>query len=106
MTNISSVVSNTAIQGAYRNGQDLSAARQVKPLQEAASFSEIVKTAASNAVETVHHADKVATAGLKGEIGTQQIVEATLELESTLRLAVSVRDKVVQAYQEVLRMPI
>jgi flagellar hook-basal body complex protein FliE len=34
------------------------------------------------------------------------VVEATLELETTLRIAVSMRDKFVQAYQEVLRMPI
>ena len=106
MTNIGSVVSNAAIQGAYRNGQELRAARNGAPLDESASFSEMVKSAASNAVESARRADEVTSAGLKGEIGTQQVVEATLEMESTLRVAVSVRDKVVQAYQEILRMPI
>ena len=106
MSNINSVISNAAIQGAYQSGQELKAARQGVSAEESPNFSEMVKTATSNAVESVRQADRIAEAGLKGEIGTQQVVEATLELESTLRVAVSVRDKVVQAYQEILRMPI
>ena len=39
-------------------------------------------------------------------MGTQQVVEATLALESTVKTVVAMRDKFVEAYQEVLRMPI
>ena len=45
-------------------------------------------------------------AGLRGDLDTERFVEATLEPETTLRVAVSMRDKFVQAYQEVLRMPL
>ena len=44
--------------------------------------------------------------GLRGEIGRQEVVEATLALESTVKTVVALRDKFVEAYQEVLRMPI
>ena len=31
--------------------------------------------------------------GLNGEIGTQEVVEATMALESTVKIAVAMRDK-------------
>ena len=34
------------------------------------------------------------------------MVEATMEMETTLRLAVSVRDRLVEAYQQIMQMPI
>ena len=51
-------------------------------------------------------AEAVAQKGLTGEVGTQRVVEATLELESTVKMMVSMRDKVIEAYQEIMRMPI
>ena len=45
-------------------------------------------------------------AGLVGDVSAQQVVEATLEMETTLKLAVSVRDRLVEAYQQVMQMPI
>ena len=50
--------------------------------------------------------EAVAQAGLRGEADTQQVVEAMLAMESTVKVAVSVRDRFVEAYQEILRMPI
>ncbi len=43
---------------------------------------------------------------MAGEASTQQVVEATIALESTVKIAVSMRDKLVEAYQEVMRMSI
>ena len=51
-------------------------------------------------------AEILAQAGLRGEADTQQVVEAMLAMESTVKVAVSVRDRFVEAYQEILRMPI
>jgi flagellar hook-basal body complex protein FliE len=61
---------------------------------------------AADAVDTARTAEQAASAGLRGDLDTQSVVEATLELETTLRVAVSMRDKFVQAYQEILRMPL
>ena len=104
MTDTTSVVSTAAIQGAYRNGQSLSPTEGAQA--DAGSFSEVLRDAAAEAVDTARNSEQVAAAGLRGELDTQSVVEATLELETTLRVAVSMRDKFVQAYQEVLRMPL
>ena len=106
MAGIDSVVTTAATRGAYQSSQDLAAAKTTTVAKPESSFSELVGEAVSNTVETARQADKTAVAGLKGEASTQQVVEATLELETTVRVAVAMRDKVVQAYQEILRMPI
>lgn len=105
MAVISNVISTAATQNAYKSGQSLGAGRESGGAG-ATSFSEMVREAAGNAVDTMRQADKAAEAGLTGQADTQKVVEAALELESTVRIAVSMRDKFVQAYQEVMRMPI
>ena len=104
MSGINSVVSTAAIQGAYKSSQSLKA--NAPDEGAGASFSKMVAGAAQNVVDTTRTAETVAMQGLSGELGTQQVVEATMELETTLRTAVAVRDKVVEAYQEIMRMQI
>ena len=101
MADIASIASSTFAQGAYRAARDVSGAAP-----GAESFGDVLRTAAADAVGTVRSSEQVAAAGLRGEVDTQRVVEATLELETTLRVAVSMRDKFVQAYQDVLRMQI
>jgi flagellar hook-basal body complex protein FliE len=105
MTEITSVVSTAAIQGAYRSGQTLGPAPSARAAGEE-SFADMLRNVTATAVDTARTAEQAAQAGLRGELDTQSVVEATLELETTLRVAVSMRDKLVAAYQEVLRMPI
>lgn len=97
MTDITSIASSAGAQGAYRAARDVPGAE---------SFGDVLRAAAGNAVDQARASEEIAAAGLRGEIDTQRVVEATLELETTLRVAVSMRDKFVQAYQDVLRMQI
>ncbi len=106
MAGINSVVTSPAILSAYENSQNLRVAKTDATNNTDTSFANVLGAAVSDVTETVRQADRAAVAGLKGDISTQQVVEATMELETSLRVAVSVRDKVVQAYQEILRMPI
>ncbi len=64
------------------------------------------RDAAADAIQTIRSAEAAAQAGLDGKVGTQQVVEATMELETTVRIAVTMRDKLVEAYQQIMRMPI
>ena len=93
--------------GAYRHAQDLTggAIPAAQP-QPGTSFADMLRDATQDAVATIREGDRAAQLGLTGEMGTQQVVEATLALESTVKTVVAMRDKFVEAYQEVLRMPI
>jgi len=104
MTDISSVLSTATIQSAYRSSQGLGPA--TGEADAAGSFSSVLRDVAADAVNTARASEQTAAAGLRGELDTQAVVEATLQLETTLSVAVSMRDKFVQAYQEILRMPL
>ena len=107
MTDIASIASSAGAQGAYRAAQSVSGAGSLGSEGFGPeSFGEVLRGAAGNAIGTVRASEGIAAAGLRGEIDTQRVVEATLELETTLRVAVGMRDKFVQAYQDVLRMQI
>jgi flagellar hook-basal body complex protein FliE len=102
-----SVISTSAVRGAYKSSQSLAADKTVAPQEnDENSFTALVRNATASAVETVRSGEVTAQAGLRGEADTQQVVEAMMAMESTVKVAVSVRDRFVEAYQEILRMPI
>lgn len=61
---------------------------------------------ASSFVETLQTADTTAQAALTGKADSQALVQALAQTELAVEAAVTVRDKVVEAYQEILRMPV
>lgn len=56
--------------------------------------------------ETMRASEAVVQAGLTGRADAQAVVEALARTELAVQTAVAVRDKVVEAYQEILRMPV
>lgn len=73
---------------------------------ESASFGEALSRAVQNAVNTSREAEAASARGLMGQGSVTDLVVAVGRAELTLQTAVSVRDRVVAAYQEVMRMPI
>ena len=69
-------------------------------------FSSIMKNIAQEAVGTIQGAEQTAIDGLNNKVDSQTVVEAMANAEMTVRTATAVRDKVIEAYQEILRMPI
>ncbi|MFY0597980.1 MAG: flagellar hook-basal body complex protein FliE [Cognatishimia sp.] len=107
MSDFSSIRSQAAIQGAYGDAKGLNSPVQVSEgTEKTESFGDMLRNAASQSVENVRQGDEIATQGLTGKAGIQQVVEATMTMESTVRVSVAVRDKLVEAYQDVMRMPI
>ncbi len=51
-------------------------------------------------------AEATSVAAVRGEVSAQRVVEAVMKAELSLKSAVAVRDKVVEAYQEFARMSI
>jgi flagellar hook-basal body complex protein FliE len=73
---------------------------------EGASFGDALSRAVQNAVTTSREAEVASARGLTGEGSVTDLVVAVGRAELTLQTAVAVRDRVVAAYQEVMRMPI
>jgi flagellar hook-basal body complex protein FliE len=70
------------------------------------TFEDFIKDSAKDAMQTVRHADDMAVKGVQGKASTQQVVQAVMSAELTLQAVVAVRDRMVNAYQELMRMPI
>lgn len=69
-------------------------------------FASFVKDAASGAVDTLKQGEAMSMKGIAGEADLTDVVAAVNSAETTLQLVTTLRDRMVQAYQEILRMPI
>jgi flagellar hook-basal body complex protein FliE len=69
-------------------------------------FGGMVREAVGNLVETGKAAEKGAVALAEGKADMVNVVTAMAETEVALETMVSIRDKVIAAYEEIMRMPI
>lgn len=70
------------------------------------SFEALLKTGLENAVETLQQSE---SAGVKASLGKADITDLVMAVnnaEVALQTVTAVRDRAVQAYQDILRMPI
>lgn len=69
-------------------------------------FASVLKDAAKMAIGTAKSAEQSSLAAVAGKADIREVVAAVANAEMTLETVVNVRDKVIGAYQEILRMPI
>ncbi|WP_456640306.1 flagellar hook-basal body complex protein FliE [Bradyrhizobium sp. USDA 10063] len=74
--------------------------------QPAVGFDGVLEQVAADAIGSLKNGEAASVSYIKGKVSAQSVVEAVMSAEQTLQMAVAVRDKVVQAYQEVSRMAI
>ena len=73
---------------------------------EAGGFAGLVKDAIANTSDTLSQAELMTNQAAMGQAELVDVVTAVAAAEVTLETVVSLRDKVVSAYQEIMRMPI
>lgn len=69
-------------------------------------FASVLKNIAFESIDTLKNAETTSMQGLNNQVDSQSVVEALAQAEMTVKTVTAVRDKVVEAYQEILRMPI
>lgn len=63
-------------------------------------------TLAGDLTDTLQTGEATAKAAMAGKADTQSLVQALASSELAIETAVTLRDRVVEAYQEILRMPV
>jgi len=105
----SSFVSATA---AYRsalrtmgieNPQAAGQTQQVAPVQE---FSEVLREAVRDSIDVQRKGEQMSMKAVANEADLSEVVMAVSSAELTLETVVTIRDKVIAAYQDIIRMPI
>jgi len=69
-------------------------------------FSSMVGNAAESALQTMRSAEQTTAAGVAGKADVQQVVEALSDAEVTMQTVVAVRDKVLGAYNDIMKMTV
>ena len=70
------------------------------------SFGNLLANTIDNAIDANRKSENTAIQAASGQSSLQDVVEAVNAAEISLQTVVSIRDRVISAYQEILRMPI
>ena len=96
--------------GAYASLSRLMGGGLAKPLGggsgSGSDFGDMVKQAMSAVVEAGHKSDQQTEAMAAGKANVIDVVTAVSETEVAVDALVSVRDRVIRAYEDILKMPI
>lgn len=76
------------------------------PNPEPGGQSADLSTFAKDFASTLQNGEQTAMAAMTGRADPHSLVQALAQTELAIETAVTVRDKVVEAYQEILRMPV
>ncbi len=107
------VVNPNAVINAYSNSQNIAGgAGQVTTNIDAGkstnapSFSDFMEQTIEQVVDTIKTGETMSAKAVTGEANITDIVQAVTSAEIELQTLVSVRDKMISAYQDIMRMPI
>lgn len=93
-----------------RNNSAIQSYQQARPATEPEpefmSASESLGKVAKDFAATLGESEEASKAAMIGNADPHALVQALAQTELAVEAAVSVRNKVVEAYQEILRMPV
>ena len=101
-----SSIANNAYQMAAKLQQQARAVEDVGAQREGVDFGQMVQEAVETVVDKGNAADNKAIGMIEGKTGVVDVVTAVAETEVALETMVTVRDRVISAYEEIMRMPI
>lgn len=70
------------------------------------TFASVLGGVASDAVESLKMGEAMSFAGIQGKANTREVVDAVMQADQTLKTAVALRDKIVSAYLDIVKMQI
>ena len=70
------------------------------------TFGAFLDRQVTQAVDTLKEGERMSLAAVAGKASAHEVVRSVLAAEMTVQTVVSIRDRMVQAYQDVMRMAI
>lgn len=93
-------------QAAKQIQEGLKSASSTNEADGGLSFGDILKDTVKDVIDTSKAGEAMSIKAMTGEADIVDVVTAISAAEMTLETVVAVRDKVISAYQEIMRMPI
>ena len=79
---------------------------EARDATSAGQFAKMLEQFSEQAVEAGKTAEQATAAAVQGKADLTEVVQAVTNAEVTLQTVVAVRDRIISAYQQILRMPI
>ncbi len=99
-------IANNAYQLAANLQQQARAIEGTTPDPQTHDFGQMVQDAIETVVENGRETDDKAAGMIEGKTSVVDVVTAVSETEVAFETMVTVRDRVISAYEEIMRMPI
>lgn len=90
----------------YQNTAKIGSGATSSARNDQVSFGTMVKAGLEKVVETQQKSEEMSAAAVTGTANITNVVQAVTEAEVVVQTAVAIRDRVIGAYQEIMRMPI
>jgi flagellar hook-basal body complex protein FliE len=100
------MISPIAAAQAYAQAQGASASTGVASGADATSFQSLLSNAMGDLSQSTKAAETQIAAHSQGRAELVDVVTSVASAEASLETVMAVRDQVIQAYQEIMRMPI
>lgn len=84
-------------------------ASKLKPSEEGSNgggFSSMLSNAASGTIDTLKRSEAVSFDAVAGKASLSEVVTAVNSADIALKSVVAIRDRVINAYQDIIKMPI
>lgn len=94
---------------AYQKAQGLGTGLNdmpASPVKAGGNFADVLASYTQDAVQVLKQGEQATLLAAQGKADITEVVTAVSNAELTLQTIVSVRDRVINAYQDILRMPI
>lgn len=96
----------SALATAERILQQTSVPQNESKVAEGSSFLDMVGSALQSAANSGYKSEELATKSLAGKADLTDVVTAVANAETALNTVVTIRDRVINAYQDIIKMPI
>jgi flagellar hook-basal body complex protein FliE len=73
---------------------------------EKTSFSDFLQDKVADSIQSMKAGEKTQAQAITGEADLADVVQAVTAAETTLQTVVAIRDRMIAAYQDIMRMPI
>lgn len=94
---------------AYRKATDLPKASGMAVNatgEETENFASMLGKMAGDSIGNLHQAENISRQAVQGKVSPVEIATAVAEAETSLQMLVTLREKMIAAYQEVTRMSV
>jgi flagellar hook-basal body complex protein FliE len=96
----------TSAVAAYANAAKVGGPGMAAREEGGGGFGDLLKEAVGGAVDSLKQSEAASLKAVSGKADIGEVVTAVSNAELTLQTVTAVRDRVISAYQEILRMPI